>query len=79
MSEEVPEEVIKSIRPVRLNEFPYNDWKIRTSKSSIMTKEQENMYVFDILWFSMCNCRSDFNRDFGIRNRCPFQKTFILE
>ena len=56
MSEEVPEEVIKSIRPVRLNEFPYNDWKIRTSKSSIMTKEQENMYDFDFLWL-MCQCR----------------------
>merc|ERR1712083_801810 len=43
MGEAVPEEVIKSIRPVRLHEFPYNDWTIRTSKSSIMTKEQENI------------------------------------
>ena len=35
---------IKALRPVKLHEFPYNDWIIRTSKSSIMTKEQENKY-----------------------------------
>ncbi len=26
---------------IDLKEFPYNDWQIRTSKSHIMTKEQE--------------------------------------
>jgi len=35
------EEQIKAIRPVQLNEYPYNDWIFRTSKSCIMTKEQE--------------------------------------
>jgi len=79
MSEEVPEEVIKSIRPVRLNEFPYNDWKIRTSKSSIMTKEQENIIerALDLpnlpdMLFVKNGLSLQHNKGFGVRF-CPIE------
>lgn len=33
--------MINSARKVQLREFPFEDWKIRTSKSCIMTKEED--------------------------------------
>ena len=37
--------MINSARKVQLREFPFEAWKIRTSKSCIMTKEEDERYI----------------------------------
>ena len=40
--------VANAVKKVELKETPFNDWKIRTSKSCIMTQAQEEKYVNEI-------------------------------
>jgi len=70
---------IKALRPVQLHEFPYSDWIIRTSKSSIMTKEQENKIEGELelpnlpdMLFAKNGLSLQHKKGFGIRF-CPIE------